>query len=174
MRYRRLDPTTGDMEFGNGLSSFGIDTPEAVAQAVRTRLGLWLRDWFLDATEGMDWRGKVLGVGTSGLYDIEIQERILGTEGVNSLLSYASQRNPDARSLDVQAMIDTIYGPAPLTLPALGLLPPPISDNVFFQTATVVFMTQRVIWHGAFRPTQDVIFIGQPLLFAGQNVVFGG
>lgn len=40
MRYRREDEN-GDYTFGRGDSGFFVDCPEAVAQAVKTRLQLW-------------------------------------------------------------------------------------------------------------------------------------
>ena len=151
MRYRRLDPLTGDMEFGSGLASFWIDVPEAVAQAVQTRLSLWRGDWFLDQSEGFDWLGEVLGTGTSGVYDIAIQERILGTQNASGLSDYASQRNADARSLTVQATIQTAFGPTPLSLYRLGdgaALPPPITNNVIFNGVPVQLSGQRVVFGG--------------------------
>src|SRR5260364_424406 len=55
MRYRRLD-AAGDYAFGRGLSDFEQDTPEAVAQAVKTRLALRFGEWFLDTSDGTPWR----------------------------------------------------------------------------------------------------------------------
>ncbi len=51
MRYRREDEN-GDYSFGQGDATFLTDTPEAVAQAVKTRLALWRGQWFLDTEEG--------------------------------------------------------------------------------------------------------------------------
>src|SRR5260363_163740 len=57
MRYRRLD-AAGDYAFGRGLSDFEQDTPEAVAQAVKTRLALRFGDWFLDTSRGRRSTGR--------------------------------------------------------------------------------------------------------------------
>ncbi|OZO80851.1 hypothetical protein CG700_28170, partial [Escherichia coli] len=51
MRYRRED-ADGDYTFGQGDDTFLIDSPECVAQAVKTRFELWRGQWFLDLTEG--------------------------------------------------------------------------------------------------------------------------
>lgn len=49
MRYRRED-TEGDYTFGSGDDTWLINSPEAVAQAVKTRFALWYGQWFLDKT----------------------------------------------------------------------------------------------------------------------------
>ncbi|MBZ8873882.1 hypothetical protein H5S67_26565, partial [Escherichia coli] len=51
MRYRRED-ADGDYTFGSGDDTWLINSPEAVAQAVKTRFELWYGQWFLDTTEG--------------------------------------------------------------------------------------------------------------------------
>ncbi len=109
MRYRKLDPN-GDYSFGRGQSDFYRDQPEAVGQAVETRLGLWINEWFLDRNEGMDWNTKVLGKFTASTRDVTIIARTIGTQGVNKILSYASNLNRDARGFTAQIELDTIYG----------------------------------------------------------------
>ncbi|MFP5675558.1 hypothetical protein ACLD26_23020, partial [Salmonella sp. 741265100_HSA] len=54
MRYRREDGE-GDYTFGGGDDTWLINSPEAVAQAVKTRFALWYGQWFLDKTEGTPW-----------------------------------------------------------------------------------------------------------------------
>ena len=50
MKYRKLD-ANGDYLFG-GSGEFFVDSPDAVRQAIQTRLLLLTREWFLDAQEG--------------------------------------------------------------------------------------------------------------------------
>lgn len=38
-----------------------VNSPEAVAQAIKTRFLLWYGQWFLDTTEGTPWIQSVLG-----------------------------------------------------------------------------------------------------------------
>lgn len=109
MRYRKLD-ADGDYTFGHQQADFYRDQPEAVAQAIQTRLGLYAGDWFLDTTEGTPWRQDVLGKGTGAVYDLVIRERILDTPGVLSLDAYSSTLDRDRRSLSVQATVTTLYG----------------------------------------------------------------
>jgi hypothetical protein len=60
MRYRREDDD-GDYTFGQGDDTWLINSPEAVAQAIKTRFELWYGQWFLDTTEGTPWIQSVLG-----------------------------------------------------------------------------------------------------------------
>ncbi|CCD28609.1 putative bacteriophage protein [Candidatus Glomeribacter gigasporarum BEG34] len=110
MRYRRLD-AAGDYAFGRGLSDFEQDTPEAVAQAVKTRLALRFGEWFLDTSDGTPWASRVLGQSAREAVDWTIRERILGTEGVTRINRYVRTFDPNTRALSIQADIDTIYGP---------------------------------------------------------------
>lgn len=109
MRYRKLD-TNGDMVFGGSQNAFWTDVPDAVGQAVGTRLGLQAGEWFLDTTDGTNWQTGVLGNNTRSTRDVILKERILGTQGVNSLISYNSTFNGNSRAFTVSATIDTIYG----------------------------------------------------------------
>jgi hypothetical protein len=111
MIYRKLT-ANNDYTFGLGSGNFYNDVPEAVAQAVRTRLWLITGEWFLDITEGTPYNSQILGAGTIGRYDAAIQDRILGTPGVTEIVEYASSVNPDNRMADIGATIDTIYGQA--------------------------------------------------------------
>lgn len=112
MRYRALDADE-DFVFGAG-ASFHVDSPQAVAQAVKTRLRLFTGEWFVDMNEGLN-RDRILGTGTQVTRDQEVQQRILNTEGVRSIISYASQVDEITRAFTVQATIDTVYGQATLT-----------------------------------------------------------
>lgn len=114
MRYRKLD-ANGDSTFGSGFTTFLINTPETVAQAVKTRLLLLTNEWFLDTSEGTPYATNILGKGTETLYDLAIQERIFKTEGVNTILSYSSNLSAQ-RSLTVEATIDTIYGQTTISM----------------------------------------------------------
>jgi hypothetical protein len=111
MKYRKMS-ADADYVFGPG-STFLRDSPEAVAQAVQTRLALFTGEWFLDNREGLD-RDQILGVGTQRTRDFEVRQRILGTPGVLSILAYESQVDV-ARGFKVSATINTIYGAAIIT-----------------------------------------------------------
>lgn len=110
MRYRTLSPTD-DYQFGTG-SPFLINTPETVAQAIKTRMRLMVGEWFLDTREGLDLE-RILGYRTQGTRDFEIKRRILDTQGVLSLDSYSSQ--VEGRNFTVTAVVNTIYGAVTIT-----------------------------------------------------------
>ncbi|TDV39519.1 hypothetical protein C7405_101638 [Paraburkholderia caballeronis] len=109
MRYRKQD-ADGDYVFGGSADDFLVNTPDAVAQAVLTRLRLLQGEWFLDTTAGMPWQTQVLGKNTMATADPAIRQCILGTQGVTALGNYSSSYDPDTRALSVAVTIDTIYG----------------------------------------------------------------
>jgi len=115
MRYRKLD-ANGDFSFGHNADDFYVDQPEAVGQAIKTRLDMQKGDWFLDTSEGTDWSGKVLGAHTQGTRDGEIRSRVAETQGVQQLRRFDSQFDGDARSYSVQILVDTDYGEASTTV----------------------------------------------------------
>lgn len=112
MRYRRLD-ASGDMVFGYGQADFYVNQPEAVAQAVLTRLRLFTGEWFIDNTDGMDWSGSVLGNNTRSIRDAVIKSRILDTPGVKSIVGYQSTFDRATRKFSVAVVLNTIYGVFP-------------------------------------------------------------
>lgn len=113
MRYRALD-ANGDFTFGRGPANFLVNTPQTVAQAVLTRLRLFVGEWFLDVTEGLD-RDRIVGMGTESTRDAEIQTRVLDTPGVKSITAYMSVLNPSTRQFTVALSLDTVYGATTVT-----------------------------------------------------------
>lgn len=114
MRYRKLDED-GDYRLGSQQADFHVDTPEAVAQAVATRLRLLAGEWFLDLAEGTPYQGGVWGKHTRATYDPVIRERILDTEGVTAIAAYDSAFDGDGRILTVSCTVETEYGAASVT-----------------------------------------------------------
>ncbi len=114
MRYRKLD-ANGDYTFGHQQQDFLIDSPEAVAQAVYTRLKLATGEWFLNTSLGTPYQEQILGARHQDSYDQAMKERITDTTGVTNLTSYYSNVDPDTYALTVIATIDTIYGTTQVT-----------------------------------------------------------
>jgi hypothetical protein len=119
MRYRKLTPGIspgfgfGDYTFGRGpTESFWSDVPDAVGQAVLTRLMLEEGQWFLDKEDGTPWNTRVLGKYTGDLRDPVIRSRVLGTQGVESILQYSSNQNRETRDFGINMVLDTVYGQA--------------------------------------------------------------
>lgn len=109
MRYRKLD-ADDDYVFGGSSNNFLVNTPDAVAQAVLTRLRLLRGEWFLDTTAGMPWATAVFGKNTQGTADAAIRACILGTTGVTEITAYSSSIDSTTRKLTVTATINTLYG----------------------------------------------------------------
>ncbi|MPU29134.1 hypothetical protein FVB13_07860 [Escherichia coli] len=114
MRYRRED-ADGDYTFGSGDDTWLINSPDAVAQAVKTRFELWYGQWFLDTTAGTPWIQSVLGKQKPDVYNLAIRQRILETQGVNSIIDFNTSVNTSTRRVTFTATIDTIYGTTTVT-----------------------------------------------------------
>lgn len=118
MRYRILDEN-GDYTFGRGQGNFYVNSPNGVRQSIETRLGLLVNEWFLDRTAGTPWLQQILVKGAvSKVYDLVLQTRILGTQGVaqSGILKYLSTVDPIVRTLQVQALVQTIYSVTPINV----------------------------------------------------------
>lgn len=114
MRYRKQDEN-GDYTFGNGLGNFHIDNVDAVAQAIDTRLKLWIGEWFADVSDGTGWTQAILGKHSQNLYELTLRQRVLETRGVISIQGFQSSLDPNTRELAVTMVVDTIYGQTDLT-----------------------------------------------------------
>jgi hypothetical protein len=109
MRYRKLDEN-GDMLFGDEQADFFRDQPEAVAQAVWTRLRLWAGEWFLDTAEGTPYQQAALGTNKQETIGPALRERILETQGVTEIEEFELTIDPDNRVASLSAVINTQYG----------------------------------------------------------------
>ena len=108
MRYRKLD-ANGDYVIGTG-ADFYTNEVAAVAQAIRTRLRLWLGEWFLDTSDGTPWLQDALGQFGKTAIDAILRARILATPGVTEITAYGSQFDGNSRTLAISATVSTIYG----------------------------------------------------------------
>lgn len=115
MRYRKLT-ADDDYSFGNNQLDFYRDEPAAVGQSVKTRLLLWLGEWFLDIDQGTPYMQGILGKYSQEVADTTIKDRVLDTTGVVDIQNYESLKDADNRSLSVRFDLDTIYGPSPVEI----------------------------------------------------------
>lgn len=114
MKYRKLD-SAGDYTLGSG-ADFFVNSPEAVAQAVKTRLALWTGEWFVDVTDGTPWDTEILGKRLQSKNpDSAIKRRILETDGVLEITDYTSAFDGETRKFSVTATINTAYGTATIS-----------------------------------------------------------
>jgi hypothetical protein len=114
MRYRELDENR-DMQFGNQQADFLRDSPDAVAQAVLTRFGLWVGEWFLDTDAGTPYEQSMLGTHKAQTIEPAIRQRILETEGVTGIVELQLISNPNTRNIQIISTIDTTYGQTEIT-----------------------------------------------------------
>lgn len=114
MRVRQMS-ATGDYTFGQSQANFLINSAAAVAQCIQTALGLMQGEWFLDNTKGTPYGAQILGFGTSGLYDQAIQNVILNVPGVTQITDYESSLDGELRSLSVDGIAQTSFGPVPFS-----------------------------------------------------------
>ncbi len=110
MRVRKLT-ADGDYSFGNSQADFWINDPAGIGQNVKTRLLLWLGEWYLDISLGTPYMQGILGKYSKQIADTTIQDQVLSTFGVTDIRNYTSTLDPDTRELSVQFTIDTIFGP---------------------------------------------------------------
>jgi hypothetical protein len=102
------------MQFGQGSANFLVNSPQAVAQLVMTRLKLSVGEWFLDSSDGTPWIGDILGANTGPTRDAAIKSRILGTPGVTAITAYSG--SVQGRAFTVTAQVQTLYGAAPISV----------------------------------------------------------
>jgi hypothetical protein len=98
------------MTFGQSGANFLVNTPACVAQCILTALELWQGSWFLDVTAGVPYTTGVLGYGTKALYDLIIQQVVLGVQNVTSIPNYSSTFSSATRQLSVTMTVDTAFG----------------------------------------------------------------
>ncbi len=114
MQYRREDDG-GEYTFGRGDDTWLINSPEAVAQAIKTRFELWYGQWFLDTTAGTPWIQSVLGKQKPEIYNLAIRQRILETAGVSSITAFDTAVNTSTRRVSFTATVETLYGTTTVT-----------------------------------------------------------
>jgi hypothetical protein len=104
-----IDPLTNDLVL--------VDSLEAIAQDLTTRLRFFLGEWFLDQGAGVDFYGKVL-VKNPSMPDIVpmFAKVITTTPGVKSITqAIAWTYSGQTRSMAISFKADTIAGPLTYT-----------------------------------------------------------
>lgn len=78
---------------------------EATQQGVIRRLRLFLGEYFLNAAEGTDWFGSVLGKAPQDMAEAEIKRRIVTTPGVVGLTAFSFDFEQQERRITIQASV---------------------------------------------------------------------
>lgn len=113
MKYRRLGEN-GDYTFGAGSANYLTDR-EACAQAVKTRLLLFLAEWWEDLNDGLPLWQKILGHSDIKAAEQLLRDRITGTEHVQDIIEFHSYWNGDSRQYTFSCTVYTDYGEVQLS-----------------------------------------------------------
>ena len=117
---RRLDENH-DYCFGRGLGDYLQDVsgnPEAIAQSIKTRLLLFLGEWWKDLRDGLPLWQKILGarVKDKKIIDKIITDRIQGLKmpngnyAITAIKEVESEYDVETRAYSFTCRVDTIYG----------------------------------------------------------------
>ena len=97
------DITTQGVQFTSG--------QDEIAQTIRTRLRLFLSEYFRDITDGTPWFEQILGKGTSmSARESALRNRIVRTPGVIRLTYFSTDFNIESRKYSVTAGALTTFG----------------------------------------------------------------
>lgn len=112
MRYRKLEPFTGDYTFGQTNEFY--EGTSAVAQAIDTSLKLLYGEWWEDTSAGLPLFEQILGQsGTPEdirAADLLIQTCINQVPGVKNISDYTSSYKN--RTYSASCTVKTVYGDA--------------------------------------------------------------
>lgn len=97
----------GDWRFGRGKNDY-IGRSRAVKQKVLTRVRSHQQDWYLDTTHGVPWMDLIGQRGTKPRLDAELENIVLNTEGVLSIVSLES--SVSGRDYSARIVYRDVYG----------------------------------------------------------------
>jgi len=107
MTVRKLDDD-GDIVTQGTQFLTGVNEIE---QTIRTRLRLFLGEYFRDITDGTPWFEQILGKGASmDAREAALRNRIVNTPGVVRLTSFSTDFDLSTRKYTVTAGALTTYG----------------------------------------------------------------
>lgn len=109
---RALTPS-GDVQHGNSGASF-IHDIDAVTQIILTRIRLFQGEWWEDLSQGTPMFQSILGAQASPKSQatilLLIQQRILGTPYVNSILASTLTFDRNTRKFTFSCTVSTAFG----------------------------------------------------------------
>ena len=107
MTVRKLDEN-GDIVTQGSMFLTGR---EEIEQTIKTRLRLFLGEYFRDITDGTPWFEQILGKGTTlSAREAALRNRIVRTPGVVRLTSFSTDFDLNTRTYSVTAGALTTYG----------------------------------------------------------------
>ena len=107
------DITTSGVQFATGTTE--------IAQTIKTRLRLYLGEYFRDITDGTPWFQSILGKGTSlNNKEALLRNRIVQTDGVLRLTKFETEFDIDSRTYSITVHALTEDGAIELGLSTNG------------------------------------------------------
>lgn len=107
MTVRRLDENGDIVTRGDGF----LTGREEIEQTIRTRLRLFLGEYFRDITDGTPWFEQILGKGTSmSAREAALRNRIARTPNVVRLTSFSTEFDLNTRKYTVTVGALTTFG----------------------------------------------------------------
>lgn len=107
MTVRRLDENGDIVTSGQQF----ITEREEIAQTIKTRLALFLGEYFRDITDGTPWYEQILGKFSSlDTVEAVLRVRIAASPGVIRLTSFETDFDIDSRTYSVTAGVLTAFG----------------------------------------------------------------
>lgn len=90
---------------------------EEIAQTIKTRLRLFLGEYFRDITDGTPWFQTILSKQTTlSSREATIRQRILRTDGVSSITRFETDYDLATRTYSVDVAVLTPYGETDLNI----------------------------------------------------------
>lgn len=109
MTVRRIDPVTGDIATSG--QQFIKPSAEAIAQRIRTRLNLFVGEYFRDITDGTPWFQVVMSKSTTLTQkESVLRTRIAQTNDVLQLIKFTTDFDIQTRRYNVSCIVLTEYG----------------------------------------------------------------
>lgn len=88
-----------------------IGGQDEIAQTIKTRLALFLGEYFRNIKEGTPWYEQILGKFVSlDVVEAVLRARIANTPGVIRILSFTADFDLDSRKYSVTSVVLTKYG----------------------------------------------------------------
>lgn len=88
-----------------------IGGQDEIAQTIKTRLALFLGEYFRNIKEGTPWYEQILGKFVSlDVVEAVLRARIANTPGVIRILSFTTDFDLDSRKYSVTSVVLTKYG----------------------------------------------------------------
>jgi len=176
MRYRRLDENH-DYCFGRGRNDYledSVGSPNAIQQAIKTILLLFLGEWWENTQEGLPLWQKILGqrIKNKAVIDNIIVKRIRelklpnGNNAIKNILSVNSIYDSVTREYSFSCIVDTVYGKL---IVSNGSQYKASSQSTRTVPSTVTWQGEGVTWQG-----EGVTWQGEGVTWQGEGVTWQG